>query len=154
MKKLKNTDFKLKQLDNKFEYLKEFKKVERPKEGWINEIRKSLGMTYRNLAEKLKVSPPMIKSYEKSEINNKITIETLSKVAESMNCKFVYAIIPEISLQKIIYDRTDEVVDYIMDKSNRLMELENQNTNNEFKKQQKKEIVRNLENKNIWNYEI
>ncbi|HCN38170.1 MAG TPA: mobile mystery protein A [Bacteroidetes bacterium] len=154
MKKLKNTDFKLKQLDNKFDYLKEFKKVERPKEGWINEIRKSLGMTYKNLADKLKVSPPMIKLYEKSEINNKITIETLSKVAESMNCKFVYAIIPETSLQKIIYDRTDEVVDYIMDKSNRLMELENQNTNNEFKKQQKKDIIRNLENKNIWNYEI
>ncbi|MCX6166060.1 MAG: helix-turn-helix domain-containing protein, partial [Ignavibacteriae bacterium] len=85
---------KISQLDKKISVFSNF---EIPKSGWINIIRKTLGMTYSTLAKKANTSPQVIKKFEQNEIEGKITLNTLKKIASAMNCKFVYAFVPEVS---------------------------------------------------------
>ena len=76
--------------------------VETPRGGWIKCIRKLLYMPTSQLAKRLHVSQPNIYHLEKRESKGSITLETLSKVAEALECTLVYAFVPKKSFEEIL----------------------------------------------------
>jgi len=133
-----------------------FKNFEIPKEGWIKTIRKSLSMTYNILARKNSMSPQVIKIFEKNEIKGSITLNTLKKIAASLNCRLVYAIVPDESFEKMIDDRINKIADTLVGKVSDTMMLESQKPGDDVLKRQRNELVHSLKSdyKKIWKYEI
>lgn len=73
-----------------------------PVKGWIRAIREALGMSGRQLAQRLKVSQPRIPRLEQDELTGSVTIKTMQQVAEALDCAFVYALVPRTSLEDTV----------------------------------------------------
>ncbi len=73
-----------------------------PVKGWIRAIREALGMSGRQLAQRLKVSQPRITRLEQDELTGSVTLKTMQQVAEALDCTFVYALVPRTSLEETV----------------------------------------------------
>lgn len=139
-----------KQIDKQ---LKPLKNLTIPSVGWIQTIRKALGINTRQLAEKTGVSSERIIKIEADELENKLTMATLQKMAEAMSCKFVYAFVPDDDLDKIIQKAARAKAKVQMSRISHSMTLEDQKTEDKELKEQidilTEEYLRgNI--KNIW----
>jgi len=124
----------------------EFKKVliERPPQGWLKTIREFFGMTTTQLAKRIGVAQPRIVNLEKNEKNTKIS--TMERIADALNCDFVYAFIPRENIDNIIYNQAKKKALKILNKVNANMNLENQlSKNNELLE----DLINELLNDNI-----
>lgn len=92
----------LEQMDDTFKRFKKLGEINRPTRGWIRAIRQTIGMSGPQLASRLGISPPGVYSMEESEANYKITLKTLNKAAEALDCTVVYALLPNNSLKKMV----------------------------------------------------
>lgn len=113
-----------------------------PPSGWVKAIRGSLGLTIRQLAERVGVGHGSIAKLEKRETKRKVTIESLENAARAMDCKVVYAIVPIESgntLDDIIKNKAYEAARKVMKDVAHTMRLEKQGTS---EKQIQKEIER------------
>jgi transcriptional regulator with XRE-family HTH domain len=63
--------------------------------GWLRTARESLMISVDQCAEKLGMSRANYSQFEKRELEGKITIETLARAAEALDCELVYAIRPK-----------------------------------------------------------
>ncbi len=66
-----------------------------PAEGWLRRIREAQGLSRRQIAEQLGVSVPAIQDYERSEAAGRITLTTLRKYAEVLDCEVVVNLVPK-----------------------------------------------------------
>lgn len=97
-----------------------------PPRGWMKAIREALGMTARQLAVRMGVSPSRIPVIEKAEVTGGTTIKTLREAAEAMNCTFVYAFVPIKPLDEILRDRVVQKTRKNIMRLDHTMRLENQ----------------------------
>lgn len=102
--------------DKNFEKLSEFAKIQRPKWGWIREIRRILGMTMCQLAEKMDVSVSRIAMIERDETT--LNLSTMQKVADALDLNFVYALVPKTSLKEIKRNQAKEKAKNILKEIN------------------------------------
>ena len=116
----------LEQLDSTLEKFNNVKKLNPPPKGWIKAIRNALGMTSTQLAKKLNVSVPRISILEKRESSGAVTIKTLRKVAQQLDCLFIYGLVPRESLRNIIEKQAYQVAKKIINQSSQTMFLEKQ----------------------------
>lgn len=65
-----------------------------PREGWLTTMRKALGMSAPQLAQRAQVSRSAIYQAERKEREGGITIRQMEKLADSLGGRFVYAIVP------------------------------------------------------------
>lgn len=98
--------------------------IEKPVQGWIKTIRIFFGMTTTQLAQRLDLNQSRIVRMEQNEKNVKIS--TMEKIAESLNCDFVYTFIPKENIDEIIYKQARKKALEILNKVNTNMGLENQ----------------------------
>lgn len=113
-----------------------------PPSGWLKAIRGALGITIRQLAERVGVSHGSIDQIEKREPKKKVTLESLEQIANAMDCKVVYAIVPidpKETLDDIVKRKATEAAKKIVTQVSHTMRLEAQGIN---EKQIKKEISR------------
>ena len=68
--------------------------VVRPKNGWIRTIRKTIGMTTKQLAKRLNVAQSRVIRIESDKIKGSLTIKTLIVTTNALNCALVYTLIP------------------------------------------------------------
>ena len=68
--------------------------VARPTTGWIRAVRDALGLTLSDVAQRLKVTPPAIRSFEQAEAEDRITLGSLRRTADAMGCDLIYALVP------------------------------------------------------------
>lgn len=73
-----------------------FTRFPRPSAGWLKTVRDALGMTLSELAQRLKVTAPAVHSFERAETEDRITLGTLRRSAEAMDCDLVYILVPRI----------------------------------------------------------
>jgi len=111
-------------LDEKFEQLKCLSSVDKPMQGWTKAIRQALGLTTTQLAKRLGVKQPRVLAIEKDE--NNLNLGTLEKVAEALDCKLVYALVPKTSLESMAYDQARKKAMKLLAKVSHNMALENQ----------------------------
>jgi predicted DNA-binding mobile mystery protein A len=76
-----------------------------------------------------------IERIEKDELSKKVTLETMHKAAEAMNCQFVYFIVPNTSLEQTVSDQVQKVADEMGKMIEKTMQLENQGSSEKGRKQ-------------------
>jgi predicted DNA-binding mobile mystery protein A len=81
----------------------------RPNSGWIQAIRKALGMTTRQLAERVGVSQSTLATLEKSEADERITLRSLRKVADALDCELQYVLVPRAPLSGRVEGRAEAI---------------------------------------------
>lgn len=98
----------------------------RPAGGWIRAIREALGMTQRQLAQRVGRKPQTILDLQAREAAQTIQLNTLRELAEAMDCELVYAIIPRKPLDAILDERARAVARRTLRRTGHSMELEHQ----------------------------
>lgn len=97
-----------------------------PSGGWIRAIRKALGMTADQLASRLGMSRGAARHMEAAELRGVVTLETLRKAAEALDCVLVYALVPRESLEQAVMKRARALAAKEMASLDQTMALENQ----------------------------
>jgi len=97
----------LKQYQNKVnQALKQFGDYVTPlPEGWLKTVRKALGMSGSQLAKRLGVTKGRVSQAESAERSGSATLKSMQSMAQAMDCRFVYAVIPEKEIESVIRDR-------------------------------------------------
>ncbi len=83
----------------------QLKDLTMPSEGWLRTARKALGMSGAQLARRLGVTRAMVSNTERAEQDGGVTLKTLQNMAQAMDCRLVYAIIPEQEIEAILQAR-------------------------------------------------
>ena len=90
------------QLDASLQRLRPILNVTAPPKGWIRAIRDALGMTAKQLANRLGVAQQAVARVEKEELAGSVTIKTMRRIAERLDCVFVYGFVPRTSLEETV----------------------------------------------------
>ena len=105
--------------------------LEIPAEGWIRTVRKALGMSGAQLAKRMGRSRAQVSHFEKREVAGNVTIKTLERAAAALGCRFVYAIVPQVTAADLISKRARERAEQIVSRANQHMALEAQSLSQE-----------------------
>lgn len=116
----------IRHLDNRFSALRPLANSPRPPKGWLRAIRDALGMTSAQFARRLGVSQPRIIELEQSEAGGGVTLNTLQRAAEALGCRFVYALVPEQSLEATVRARAKLIAARQLGAVDQSMRLEDQ----------------------------
>lgn len=100
-----------------------------PTEGWLRTVRTALGMSGTQLAKKLGVTKARVSKAEQDEPHGSVTLKTMQTMAEAMDCKFVYAIVPKQNVEKVIKERAIEKARVQVKAASTHMALEAQSLN-------------------------
>jgi len=138
---VKNIKLIREQLDTTLKRFLQVKTLNCPPKGWIRAIRDSLGMNGRQLAGRLNVHPSRITQMERDEIGGSLTLKTMRKTAEALNCVFVYGLVPESTLEDIVKKQVEKIAREQFSQVSHSMALENQ----ELTKKEKIKALRELE---------
>ena len=111
-------------LDKKTSDLKSAKNIVSQPSAWIKTVREAIGMTVSQLAARLGVTQPRITKMESNEDNLKLS--TMKKVAEAMNCEFVYYFKPRTTFQNLVDEQAQKKAAEVLKTVNVNMALENQ----------------------------
>lgn len=118
--------------------------TEPPRQGWVRAIRQSLGMTLSQLAKRLHTSKQGVARVEKAETEGRMSMATLRRVAEALDCELRYVLLPKTTLEDIVRRQAIKKAQHIMGRAELHMELEAQATDKKFQEQQIQELVDEL----------
>jgi predicted DNA-binding mobile mystery protein A len=130
-----------------------------PAAGWLKAVRGSLGLTIRQLAERVGVGHGSIYQLEKREPQKKVTLESLEGAARAMDCKVIYAIVPltrGAKLDDIIFHNATVAATKIVSAVDHTMKLEAQGASVKYVKSEIRRIANDLIESNdirIWQVE-
>jgi predicted DNA-binding mobile mystery protein A len=96
--------------------------VNRPARGWIRAIRDALGMNMRQFAGRLGVHSSRIPRIEQDELTGSLTLKTMHRVADELDCVFVYGFVPRSSLEDTV---KKQAIYKAREKINRIMHTMN-----------------------------
>lgn len=119
------------QLDATFKKLNDIRTSQPPVKGWLRSIREALGMSGKQMGERMGVSQPRIVQMEKDEISGAITLKSMRQAAEAMDCVFVYSVVPRVSLEETIRNQAQKVAEKRFSRTSHTMLLENQQVSSE-----------------------
>ena len=97
------------QLDTQLSAEARLRETVTPSVGWIASIRQALGMNLRQLANRLGVSPQAVAVLENGERRGSISVTSLRKVAEALDCDLIVALVPRRSLGAMVEQRAHEM---------------------------------------------
>jgi predicted DNA-binding mobile mystery protein A len=135
------TILRRRQLDKQ---LSNYRALPRFKAGYIREIRDALGMTGAQLAKRLGVSQAATASMERSEVEETISLNTLQRAAEALDCRLVYALVPKDSLEETVLRQAHRKTAPQAENIFRSMGLELQSTNKEERDRLREELIDEL----------
>jgi predicted DNA-binding mobile mystery protein A len=88
-------DLRVKQLSRTLAVFKTVREEARPHRGWLQAIREGLGLSLDAVGKRLGQSRRRVQEFEKAEEENRITLHSLSGVADALGCTLIYAIVPK-----------------------------------------------------------
>lgn len=141
-------------LDQKLIAFHQAREVSLPKSGWIKAIRESLGMTSRQLAERMGIQQSGVILLERREVDKKVSLELLERAAKALHCKLVYALVPEVSLEKNLEEQSILAAKEILQGTLHTMDLEQQSVSSSSGQFQLEELSQELRTKldsRLWN---
>lgn len=115
-----------------------------PSTGWIRTIREALGMSTTQLARRLGIAQSGVVTLEQREVQRTVTLESLSRAAEALDCQLVYAVVPRDGLQAIRERRARLVARHRLGRVAHSMALENQAVSAEEQRAQENQLVEEL----------
>lgn len=150
MKSHLTNELTLSQIDRRFEALRSMKEKSEVREGWIKFMRNALGMTINDLAKLLSLSRMRVMQAERGEIEGKVTITTLKKMAEAMDCDLVYSFVPKKDIRTTIHDKAVAKATGILETAELHMKLENQAVSGNKKERINRLAKKLIEDGDIW----
>jgi len=143
-----------KQIDEKLKPLSAVGTSPPPKSGWLKAIREALIMTAEQAGTRVNTRRQVWLKVEEGEVKGTVSLNTLRKYAAALNCRLVYAIVPqEESLEAILRKRAREVAAQIMVRTQHTMALEEQEVSDAERERQiavmTEQLMRNLSPR-IW----
>jgi predicted DNA-binding mobile mystery protein A len=121
-----------------------------PARGWIKAVREALGMTTAQLAIRMRVKQPSIVDLEHSEAKGSIELATLRRVAEALDCKLIYALVPNKPLETTVRERAREFARRRMAPVEHSMLLEDQKVTERDADARVDEILRETNPRLFW----
>jgi len=112
-------------------------------------------MNAAQLADRMQVSQPRIIAMEHSEAMGAVTLKTLQRAAEALNCTLVYALVPKEPLEQVVHNRALNVAAERIANVEHTMRLENQPTSAESQDQRVREVAETLVERassTLWNH--
>lgn len=101
-----------------------------PHGGWIRAIREALGMPRSALAQRMHVGEKRVQQMELGEARGSITVSSLSRAAEALNCELIVALVPRVALETQVQQRRLQLAqDWIKSRMLHTMSLEGQDLN-------------------------
>lgn len=97
-----------------------------PPEGWISTMRKALGMSAPELARRLGVTKAAIYQAERKEREGGVTLQHMEKLAKALGGHFVYAIVPDASIEDILRTQARKKAEHVIRRASAHMALEKQ----------------------------
>lgn len=135
-------DTRIRQVDEALDAWRQANLPQRARQGWIKTIRSALGMTSTALAQRVGgVSDSAIRKLEVAEAEDAITLASLRRIAEAMDCELQYALVPRTSLKKMLAERAHIVASQQMARVAHSMALEDQQVKDSVTLAQKKRLV-------------
>ncbi len=128
------------QLDVSLQRFSPLLNVPAPQKGWIRAIRHALGMSAKQLANRLSVAQQAVARIEKGELEGSVTIKTMRRIAECLDCVFVYGFVPRTSLEETVARQAKYVATQRLAQASQTMSLENQ----ALSKKENEQILSNL----------
>jgi predicted DNA-binding mobile mystery protein A len=98
----------------------------RPPAGWLRAIREALGMSSGVLAERLGVTASGARKLEQAEAVDAITLGTLRRVADALDCDLQYALVPRRPLREMRWQQALHLAQQWQQRAGRTMALEAQ----------------------------
>ena len=143
------------QLQDKINLLKRFfQLMGYEKNSWVRMMREALGINQTQLAKLIGSSQPRVAKIENDELDGKVTLETLEKVADAMHMKFVYGFVPkDESLEEIVENRARKIAVERLKRISHSMALEDQGLYAKENKQALENMIQKIminEHKKIW----
>ena len=135
------------QLDKRLNLLRNKESFARPPRGWIKAIRESLGMTTRQFAKRIGIVQSRAVDIEKAEVKGSITLDSMERAARALDCELVYALVPRNPLETMVEQRATRIAKRRLKQAAHSMALEDQSVTEEDKKEQIKELERQLTQK-------
>ena len=123
---MKHPTIAARQLDRKLKPFRRLATARLPRSGWLRVVRTALHMTQADVATRLKVRQPSVDGLERAEANGAITLASLRRAADALDCDLVYAIVPRLGLESSIEGRARAVAERIARGTDRSMQLEQQ----------------------------
>jgi predicted DNA-binding mobile mystery protein A len=114
------------QLEVSLQRLAPVRNVCPPSKGWIRAIRNALGMTAKQLAGRIGVIQQAVARIEKAEPSGSVTIKTMQRVAEGLDCVFVCGFIPKTSLEAALRKQAERLAAKRLAQAAQTMTLEAQ----------------------------
>ena len=118
--------------------------ISMPPKGWIRAVRDALGMNGRQLADRLNVTRQRVALIEKDELGSSATLKTMRRVAESLDCVFVYALVPRTSLEQTLHEQAKRIAKKRLARVSHTMMLENQELSEIDQEQALNDMVKEL----------
>jgi len=115
-----------------------------PPKGWIRAIRTALGMSGRQFAERMGITKQGASDTEGRELTGSVTIKTMRRTAEALDCSFVYGFVPKTSLEETVRTRATQVAAKRLAEAHQTMALEVQSLTDEENQNVLSEMVEDL----------
>lgn len=119
-------DLRLAQMDMVLQEAVRHPLPSRPAAGWLRAIRQALGMTSGVLAGRLGVTASGVRKLEQAEAADAITLATLRRVAEALDCDLQYALVPRRPLRQMRWQQALRLAQQWQQRAGRTMVLEAQ----------------------------
>lgn len=143
-------DLALTQVDRRLNHIRDAMDDAKVRPGWITYMRQALGMTLKKLAERSSVTTSAIAQAERAESKGKITIETLKKIANAMECDFVYAFVPQKSVKSVLREKALEKARRLLKEVDTHMTLEDQRVEQDLKTRIERLANTLIEKGDVW----
>ena len=122
--------------------------------GWIQSARLALGMSLRQLAERVGVSVSALTNFEKREQADSVSLATLKKAANAMDMELVYYFkSKDGSIKNAVEKQARKKAQEILNQSNQTMKLEDQETNSSSQERELERLTKDIVSKmpqNLW----
>ena len=74
--------------------------AQRPARGWLRAVREAIGLKQATVARTIGVTRPSYRDLESSEARGSISLSSLTRAAEAMDCELVYFLVPRDAVAK------------------------------------------------------
>ncbi|MES9942039.1 MAG: mobile mystery protein A [Candidatus Thiodiazotropha sp. 6PLUC1] len=132
------------QLDKRLSLLSDGDSLARPPYGWIKAIREALGMTTVQLGKRLGVSQPRVVKIEKAEKDGAITLDSLERAAQALDCRLVYTLVPRRPLNDLVAERAKIIAKKRLETTGHSMKLEAQGVGAVDENEQLKSLINKI----------
>lgn len=125
---MKDKDYlRIEQIEDMLRPYRKLVELQPPRGGWVRAVKEALGMTNSQLARRIGVKASQsVEDMQEYEVSGTIKLQTLRKLARALECRLVYALVPQEPLEEIRRGQARTVARRQLKRVSHTMSLEDQ----------------------------